>query len=314
MNVNLSGTKGLVATTTRTIRVGKHSIEVSNLDKVFYPATQTTKGDVIEYYRAISGVLLPHARYRPVTLKRFPDGVEGFSFFEKKCPQHRPNWVKTIPLRRKRDDTDVHYCQINTEAALAWAAQIANLELHVSLATARAVDRPRAVVLDLDPGEGVDVITCGQLALRLRDMLAEHDVKALVKTSGSKGLHFFIPLNTPVSYDDTRPWARELARKLERDTPDEVVSGQSRAERAGKVLIDWAQNSFARTTVCAYSLRAMPAPTVSTPITWTELEAAVEADEAESLRFTVEDVLERVEEHGDLFAPVLEIKQRLPQL
>jgi bifunctional non-homologous end joining protein LigD len=294
------------------VRMGRHGVEVTNLDKVFYPETGFTKGDMIEYYRAISSVLVPHLRYRPVTLKRFPEGVDGFSFFEKKCPDHRPPWVKTVALRRKRDDTDVHYCQLNTEAALVWAAQIANVELHVSLASARSVDRPKAVVFDLDPGPPADLLDCGRVAMRLRAAVADRGLESLVKTSGSKGLHFYVPLNSTTTYEDTRAWARTIARGFEEDTPDEIVSTQSKADRQGKVLIDWAQNSFARTTVCAYSLRARSRPTVSTPITWEELDEAIGKKDADALVFTTDDVLRRVSARGDLFEPMLKLRQSLP--
>ena len=314
-----------MASTKQTIAVGNHRLEVSNLAKVFYPATEFTKGDVIDYYRAISEVLLPHLKGRPVTLKRYPDGVEGFSFYEKSCPEHRPSFIKTVAIRRRRDDKDVNYCQLNTEAALAWTANLANLELHVALGSARAPHKPHSVVFDLDPGEGTGVLECAEVALRLRRLFSELEREAVVKTSGSKGLQLYLPLNTKVTYEDTRPWAKAVATRFEAETPDAIVSKPSKEARRGRVFIDWSQNHPARTTVCVYSLRAIErssrrsrkekgGPTVSTPVTWDEIESALDAGDPERLVFTHDEVLERVESHGDLFEPVRSLKQRLPKL
>ena len=307
------------------IAVGNRKLEVSNLAKVFYPATEFTKGDVIDYYRAISGVLLPHLKGRPVTLKRYPDGVEGFSFYEKACPEHRPSFIKTVAIRRRRDDKDVNYCQLNTEAALVWAANLANLELHVAMGSARAPHKPHSVVFDLDPGEGTGVLECAEVALRLRHLFSELERESVVKTSGSKGLQLYLPLNTKVTYEDTRPWAKEVATRFEAETPEEIVSKPSKEARRGRVFIDWSQNHSARTTVCVYSLRAIErssrrsrkekgGPTVSTPVTWDEVTSALDAGDPERLVFTHDEVLERVEAHGDLFEPVRTLRQRLPKL
>ncbi|MGH2736383.1 MAG: non-homologous end-joining DNA ligase [Actinomycetota bacterium] len=297
-----------------TIAIGRRRIEVSNLEKVFYPETGFTKGEVIDYYRSVSEALVPHLRYRPVTLKRYPNGVEGPFFYEKSCPKHRPEWVKTVALRRKQDGKDVHYCQLNGEAALVWAANLADLELHVSLATARSTRRPKAVVFDLDPGEGTGVIECADIALRLRDIFAALELECFVKTSGSKGLQLYVPLNSRVRYDDTKPWAQAVARHLEAEAPDEIVSKPSKEARRGKVFVDWSQNDFHKTTVCVYSLRAKQTPIASTPLEWDEVERALERSSAESLTFTSDEVLKRIEVHGDLFAPVLELEQKLPEL
>jgi bifunctional non-homologous end joining protein LigD len=303
-----------VASTKETISVGGHKLEVSNLDKVFYPKVGFTKGDLIDYYRSISAVLLPHLKGRPVTLKRYPDGVEGFTFYEKSCPEHRPSFIKTVAIRRKRDDKDVNYCQLNTEAALTWASNLANLELHVALGSARAPHKPHSVVFDLDPGEGTGVLECAEIAVRLRDLFSELGRESLVKTSGSKGLQLFVPLNTKVTYEDTRPWAKTVAARLEGETPDEIVIKPSKDARRGRVFIDWSQNHPAKTTVCVYSLRARERPTVSTPVTWDELTSALEAGEPDQLVFTYDEVLKRVERDGDLFEPVRTLKQRLPML
>jgi bifunctional non-homologous end joining protein LigD len=303
-----------VASTKETISVGGHKLEVSNLDKVFYPKVGFTKGDLIDYYRSISEVLLPHLKGRPVTLKRYPDGVEGFTFYEKSCPEHRPSFIKTVAIRRKRDDKDVNYCQLNTEAALTWASNLANLELHVALGSARAPHKPHSVVFDLDPGEGTGVLECAEIAVRLRDLFSELGRESLVKTSGSKGLQLFVPLNTKVTYEDTRPWAKTVAARLEGETPDEIVIKPSKDARRGRVFIDWSQNHPAKTTVCVYSLRARERPTVSTPVTWDELTSALEAGDPNRLVFTYDDVLKRVGRDGDLFEPVRTLKQRLPKL
>jgi bifunctional non-homologous end joining protein LigD len=303
-----------VASKKGTITVGGHKLEVSNLDKIFYPDAGFTKGDVIDYYRSISPVLLPHLKARPVTLKRYPDGVEGFTFYEKSCPEHRPSFVKTVAIRRKRDDKDVNYCQLNTEAALAWASNLANLELHVALGSARAPHKPHSVVFDLDPGDGTGVLECAEVAVRLRSLFSELERESVVKTSGSKGLQLYVPLNTKVTYEETRPWAKTIAARLEAETPDDIVIKPSREARRGRVFIDWSQNHPAKTTVCVYSLRAKEQPTVSTPVTWDELTAALDAGDPERLVFTNDDVLKRVEKDGDLFEPVRTLKQRLPKL
>ena len=303
-----------MASTKETITVGGRKLEVSNLDKVFYPGPGFTKGDVIDYYRSISPVLLPHLKGRPVTLKRYPDGVEGFSFYEKSCPEHRPSFIKTVAIRRKRDDKDVNYCQLNTEAALAWAANLANLELHVALGSARAPHKPHSVVFDLDPGEGTGVLECAEVAIRLRELFTDLDRESVVKTSGSKGLQLFLPLNTRVTYEDTRPWAKAVAARLEAETPDGIVIKPSREARRGRVFIDWSQNHPAKTTVCVYSLRAGRQPTVSAPVGWDELTSALDAGDPDRLVFTHDQVLKRVTELGDLFEPVRKLEQRLPKL
>ena len=304
----------MVGSSRQSITVGNRKLEVSNLDKVFYPATGFTKGDVIDYYRSISDVLLPHLKLRAVTLKRYPNGVTGPFFYEKACPEHRPSWIKTVALRRRRDDKDVNYCQLNSEAGLVWAANLANLELHVSLASARATHKPQCAVFDLDPGEGTGVLECADVALRLRKLFAERDLDCVVKTSGSKGLQLYVPLNTPASFDDTNRWAKAVAQQLEGETPDEVVSKVSKEARVGRVFIDWSQNNVARTTVCVYSLRAKEQPTASTPLTWDEVTSAHDKSDAAQLTFTYDQVLSRVERHGDLFEPVRSLKQRLPKL
>lgn len=294
------------------MRVGRRSLEVSNLDKVFYPATGTTKGDVIAYYRAVAPVLLPHLKNRFLTLKRYPNGVEGKFFYEKECPSHRPEWVKTAPMVRKKDNKAVNYCLLNDVASLVWAANLANLEVHSSLARARDFYRPTAAVFDLDPGEPAGILECAEVGFLIKEVFDSVGLEAVPKTSGSKGLQLFVPLNTAVTYDETKPFAHDLALKLERDHPDIVLSSQRRAERAGKILVDWSQNDDHKTTASVYSLRAKARPTVSTPVTWQELRKAVRARSPESLVFEMDEVLARIDRKGDLFEPVRKLRQKLP--
>ena len=295
------------------IRLGGKTVQLSNLDKVFYPSTGFTKGDVISYYRSVSGVLLPHLRGRPVTLKRYPNGVDGKYFYEKRCPSHRPAWIKTVVLTRQRDNVDLPYCQLNSEAALVWATNLANLELHVSLARARTTSRPSAAVFDLDPGAPAAVLECADVALRLKDRFDALGLASFVKTSGSKGLQVYVPLNTPVSTERAREWAHSIAQALEHDDPEGIVTTPAKVERPGKIFVDWSQNHPHKTTVCVYSLRAKQRPAVSTPVSWDEVAGAVEKGDSALLSFQADEVLDRVRRKGDLFEPVVKLKQRLPR-
>ena len=296
------------------ITIGNRKLELSNLDKVFYPATGFTKGDVIDYYRNVSAALIPHLKDRPLTLKRYPNGVAEQFFYEKQCPKHRPDWLTTVRIPRQKDDKILDYCVINNQAGLVWTANLASIELHVSLARTRELVRPTAMVFDLDPGPGTDVVDCGEVALWFRDTLEELGLVSFVKTSGSKGLQVFVPLNTKVTYDDTRPFANALAKELEAADPKGVTTSMKKAERPGKIFIDWSQNNFHKTTACVYSLRAKERPTASTPVDWGEVSRAVEAGDAAKLTFEAAEVLARIERHGDLFEPVLKLRQKLPSL
>ena len=293
------------------LKAGRRNVSISNPDKVFYAETGFTKADVARYYQDVSPVLLPHLKNRLVTLKRYPNGVDGDFFYEKQCPKHRPEWVGTAPMRRK-DGKVVHYCLLNDRAALAWASNLANLELHTSLARADRLDRPRSLVFDLDPGEGTDVLDCAQVALWIRAVFSDLGLESFAKTSGSKGIQMFVPVSAAATFEDTRAWAHSVALRLEAEHPDAIVTKQAKVDRVGKVLIDWSQNDDHKTTVSVYSLRARPRPTVSTPITWDELEAALAAGDASALVFESHAVLARIEEHGDLFEPVLKLRQKLP--
>lgn len=289
------------------------SIAVSNLTKVFYPKTGFTKGDVINYYIQVSDVLLPHLKDRPITLKRYPNGVEGMFFYEKQCPAGRPKWIKTTKVPRS-DGSDINYCLMNGLPALVWAANLADLELHTFLHKAPRVERPTALALDLDPGPPADVLNCSFVALRLKAILDTLGLESFAKTSGSKGLQVYVPLNSPVTYDATKAFAHALAVKMEKDHPELVVSKMQKSLRGGKVFVDWSQNDDHKTTVNVYSLRAKDRPTVSTPVTWAEVGAAVKKKDASLLIFEAADVLKRVKKMGDLFSPVLSLKQKLPSL
>jgi bifunctional non-homologous end joining protein LigD len=288
-------------------------IKVSNRDKVLYPATGFTKGDVVDYYTRIAPAMLPHLRDRPLTLKRYPDGVAGQFFYEKQCPSHRPDWVATVAVPSRERGT-IDYCLANDVATLTWLANLAALELHTSLSRAEAIQRPTLMVFDLDPGPGTGVLDCAEVALWLRDMFGQLGLRTFVKTSGSKGLHAQVPLNSDVTYDDTKPFARAVAELLEKNHPDRVVSRMTRSLREGRVLVDWSQNDMHKTTVCAYSLRARERPTVSTPVEWDEVEAALEGGDADSLSFDAPAVLARVAERGDPLAEAATLRQDLPAL
>jgi bifunctional non-homologous end joining protein LigD len=296
------------------IRVGNRQLEVSNLDKIFYPETGFTKGDVITYYRDVAGAVLPYLKRRPVTLKRYPDGVAGGFFYEKRCPPHRPEWIRTIPMRRQKDNKDVEYCAVDNAAALVWAANLGNLELHATLAREPNLERPLAVVFDLDPGPPAGILECAEIAVRLRDFLGEFSLETLCKTSGSKGMQMYLPLNTKVTYDETAAFALATATRLQEQTPTQVVTKMKKEVRAGKVLIDWSQNEGHKTTVCPYSLRARPTPTVSTPVTWAEVEGALRKTDPARLVFETHQVKKRIEKQGDLFEPVRKLRQKLPKI
>lgn len=282
-------------------------LSLSNLDKVLYPDVAFTKGHVIDYYTRVAPALLPHLRGRPLTLKRYPNGVNAGHFYEKQCPSHRPDWVETSPIG------DINFCLANDLPTLVWLANLADLELHTSLALADAYATPTVIAFDLDPGPPATVVECAEVALELR-MIFEHlGMQAFPKTSGSKGMQVYVPLNTPTAYDVTRPFARGLAELLERRRPDLVVSEMKKSVRGGKVFVDWSQNASFKTTVSVYSLRALPQPTASTPLAWDEVAAVTESRDPGELVFTSADVLDRVAEHGDLFAGVIELRQTLPE-
>lgn len=293
------------------VEVEGRRILLRNLDKVFYPEAGFTKGEVVDYYRRIAPALLPHLRDRPLTLKRYPEGVEGPHFYEKRCPRHRPDWFRTEAIWSEGNQDYIDYCVVDDLPSLVWLAGIADLELHPSLSRVDDVERPTALVFDLDPGPPADLLACCEVALLLRRLLAVLGLEAFPKSSGSKGMQLYVPLSG-ATYADTKPFAHAVARLLERRHPQLVVERMAKALRGGKVLVDWSQNDPHKTTVCVYSLRARPRPTVSTPLRWAEVEKAARTRDAGGLVFEAEAVLRRVERAGDLFAPVLTLRQRLP--
>jgi bifunctional non-homologous end joining protein LigD len=297
------------------VAVDGRELTLSNLHKVLYPEVGFTKGEVIDYYSRIAPVLLPHLADRPLTLKRYPDGVDGKSFFEKNSPSHRPDWVRVVELASpgstKNRDT-INYTVIDGLPSLVWAANLATLELHTPMwrvGPRGAVRNPDLLVFDLDPGAPATIVECCQVALLVRGRLAADGLSAYPKTSGSKGLQLYVPLDAKRPWEDVHAYSRTVADALAGAHNGLVVSNMKRDLRGGKVLVDWSQNNGAKTTVSVYSLRARAHPTVSTPLTWDEVEAGAEGA---PLVFAAGEVLDRVEEMGDLFAPLLEGGQRLP--
>ena len=292
------------------VEIGDRRLSLSNLGKVLYPEAGFTKGQVIDYYTRIAPAVLPHLRGRPLTLKRYPNGVDQPYFYEKQCPEPPARLGRRPPrsgaaTARARSTT----ASPTTSPTLVWLANLADLELHTSLALAEDVKAPTLIAFDLDPGPPATIVECAEVALRLREAFDHLGLEAFPKTSGSKGMQVYVPLNTPTTYDETKSFARALAQVLERRHPKLVLSDMSKQRRTGKVFVDWSQNDEHKTTVNVYSLRARERPTVSTPLSWDEVE---DVSDPEELSFTSAEVLERVAEHGDLFAPVAELQQELP--
>src|SRR5215212_3438460 len=295
------------------LEVGGRLLNIRNRDRVVFPESGTTKGQLLDYYVRVAPVMLPHLRERLLHMHRYPEGVTGPRFWQKGCPEHRPPWLPTAPVWSRDKNADIHFCVVNEPAALLWAVNIGSLELHTSLHRREDLDRPTVLALDLDPGEGAGMLECCEVALWLREALAAAGLRSLPKTSGGKGLQLYVPLNDDaVTYTHTKPLSRGLAELLEARHPDAVVSRMARALRRGKVLIDWSQNTQHKSMVCAYSARARQRPTVSTPLRWDEVEAALDAGDAGALSFELADVLERVARDGDLFGDVLTLRQPLP--
>jgi bifunctional non-homologous end joining protein LigD len=303
----------MAAATKVEVAVDGRTLVLSNLDKVLYPEAHFTKAEVIDYYTRMAPVLLPHLKGRPLTLKRYPNGVDAPFFFEKQAPSHRPPWVKTQAIYSESNSRDIDYVVVDGLATLVWVANLADLELHTTMALAKTPQRPTMVVFDLDPGAPAALRECCQVAGLVREVLAEDGLESYAKVSGSKGLQLYVPLNTPVTYDTTTPYAKSVAVRLEKEAPRLVVSKQKKELRVGKVLVDWSQNVDSKTTVCVYSLRARAHPTVSMPVTWDEVAECAETGDTGAITFDAPAALERVAEVGDLFAPVLTKKQKLPK-
>ena len=296
------------------VTVDGHRLTVSNLDKVLYPESGFTKAGVIDYYRRIAPVLLPHLAGRALTLVRFPDGADQPGFYEKNCPGHRPEWVRTAPFEGRSSGGVVVHCVAEDVATLVWLANLAALELHVPMARAADPDHPTTVVFDLDPGAPATIREACRFALALRDLLDGLGLAAFPKTSGKKGVHVYLPLNAGAGPDQRQcqDFARAVAELLAKRHADEVTTAMAKAERPGRVFVDWSQNTRHKTTAAPYSLRAGPSPHVSTPLRWDEVEAVAGGDDAGRIRVSPEGVLARVEDGGDLFAPVLDLVQELP--
>src|SRR6266550_935395 len=295
-------------------RVAEKGLQISNPDKVLYPAGKFTKADVVSYYERVARFLLPHFRNRPVTLKRYPDGVFGEAFYEKDAPHFTPRWVKTFPVPHREGGPDINYILINDVPTLIWAANMTALELHPFLHRVPRIEQPTHVVFDLDPGEGAKILQCAEVAFLLRDMLMALHLQSFPKVSGSKGIQVYVPLNTPISYAATQPFARATAQLLEKAHPDQIVSDMSKTLREEKVFIDWSQNADHKTTVGVYSLRAKRArPYISMPVRWEELTKALKKSDPGLLDFEPQSALQRLKRVGDLFAPLLKLKQKLPK-
>jgi len=295
------------------VRIDDRILRLTNLDKVFYPKVGFTKGQMIDYYTRIAPALLPHLRDRPLTLKRYPNGVDGEMFYEKNCPKHRPPWVETAQVWSDGNNRYMYYCMVQDLASMVWVGQLGTIELHTSLSLRKKLPQPRMLVFDLDPGPPATIVECCQVALWLREWFEGHGLQAFAKTSGSKGLQLYVPLNTPVDYAQTKRISKGLAQKLERERPKHVVHMQRKTLREGRVLIDWSQNDEYKTTVNVYSLRARERPTVSTPVTWDEVAGCLQARDPDQLVFESDEVLRRVDQMGDLFEPVLRLEQNLPE-
>ena len=303
-----------VPVTDSVIEIQGRQLKLSNLEKVLYPATGFTKKDVIDYYVRIAPAIIPHLKGRALTRKRYPDGVDGEPFFEKNAPTHKPDWVKTVPIWSGRNRRTVHYVLADDLATLVWLANLAALELHPSLALAKDVTCPTEMVFDLDPGPPANIVQCCQVGMWLREIFEHFGLRSFPKTSGSKGLQIYIPLNTPTNYEATKLFSNALAQLLEQQHPGQVVSEMKKQVRTGKVFVDWSQNDEHKTTVAVYSLRAKERPTVSTPVTWEEVEHALRKKDADLLTFEAKQTVSRFEKMGDLFEPMLELEQRLPNL
>jgi bifunctional non-homologous end joining protein LigD len=304
----------MARTLSQTVRVSGHEVSLTNLNKVLYPEAGFTKAQILSYYEQISPYLLPHLKNRVLTLKRFPEGVDQAFFYEKRCPVYRPDWIKTARMRRESRDETIDFCQIDNLAGIVWVVNLASLEFHTFLSTGDDFDRPTMMVFDLDPGEGRGFKDCCQVALRLRKLLKSLKLETFAKSSGGKGLHLYVPLNTKVTFEDTKTFSNQIALYLENEDPSFITATMSKAVRKKKIFIDWSQNDRHKTTVCVYSLRARERPTVSAPLAWKEVEAFSKAKPLRDFPIEAAMMPARMKKVGDLFEPVLKMKQKLPSL
>jgi bifunctional non-homologous end joining protein LigD len=292
---------------TVTTEVDGRELTLSNLDKVLYPETGFTKGEVIDYYARIAPVFLPHIADRPLTMKRYPDGVEHTPFFEKHAPKHAPAWLRTVEVASSADGDPVNYSVVSDLPSLIWAANLASIEFHVPLwhvgRRRKLPALPDFMVFDLDPGEGATIVECCRAAALIAERISDQHPAIYPKTSGSKGLQLYVPLSGKVTWDALRDDAHGIAIDLEKSNPELVVSNMRKSLRTGKVLIDWSQNHPSKTTIAVYSLRGRATPSASTPVTWDEVTACARAGDASLLAFTPAATIARVEDSGDLFVP-----------
>ena len=300
-----------MAKSRNTVTVDGRTFDLSHLDKVMYPSAGLTKAKVIDYYRRVAPVMLPHLAGRAVVLNRYPGGVDGPSFHERRCPSYRPEWLETLAAPDEDEHTTEH-CVIRTPADLVWIANLASLEIHTFLSKADALDRATAVAFDLQATEPAGLLQAAEAAITLREMIRGVGLIGAVKTAGARGLHVLVPLNADATFDDTRDFARAVAGTLERHCVDKITGRIEIGARRGKVLVDWTRNGEYETFLAPYSLIAQKRPLVSTPVTWEEVEAAVERQDEKRLLFEHDAVLKRVEKKGDLFDAALQITQRLP--
>lgn len=295
-----------------TLKIAGREIRVTNLDRVLYPETGFTKGDLIDYYASVAPVLLPHLKGRPITMRRFPEGVQADGFWEKHCPEYRPAWFRTACVPSESSPRgEVEYCLVNDLPSLIWIANLACVEIHVSLARARTRATPTAMVFDLDPGEPADIMDCAEIALLIRETLERRELNSAAKVSGSKGIQVYVPLNFRARYEKTGEFAHSLARAFEQEMSDRVVSKMKKSLRPGKVLIDWSQNSQHKTTVAVYSMRARSRPSVSMPVPWETLASALDSGDESSLRYSPEAAIKAITSTGDIFKGVLEERQSI---
>jgi len=298
---------------TRDVIIEGRSLKLTNLGKVLYPSG-FTKAGVIDYYTRVAKWMLPHLENRMLTLKRYPDGTTGDFFYEKRCPSYKPEWLKSPAIEHTRGKAAISYCQVGNTAGIVWVANLASLEFHTLLSKEKDVKCPTMLAIDLDPGPGISITNCARYALILKDLFKQLELESFPKTSGGKGLHVYVPLNTAVTFDKTKAFAHALALHMEKKFPNDITSLMKRDLRLGKIMVDWSQNDEHKTTVCVYSLRAREEPTVSTPLTWQEVLKISKRKDLSGFDFNAQNVPQRLEKMGDLFEPVLKLKPKLPSL
>lgn len=297
---------------TKYVEVEKRRLKLTHLSKIFYPKAGFTKADVFDYYARIAPILLPHLKNRLLTLKRYPNGIEEDFFYEKRCPAYRPEWIESVQVAGHKKT--INFCTVNDLSSLMWVVNLGSLEMHTFLSLSEDVSRPTMMVFGLDPGPPATLLQCVEVALKFRDILQQLELQSFPKISGGKGLHLYVPLNTPVTFDQTKTFAQGLARLMEKHHKDSVTANMRKELRQGKVFVDWSQNDDHKTTVCVYSLRANERPTVSAPVEWEECERALKRKDVSQLIWEAGLMLKRIEQKGDLFEPVLNLKQHLPSL